>query len=205
MTLNNLKNNIVKSDENFWNSRYESGQTGWDIGEVSVPLREYADQLKNKSARILIPGCGNAYEAAYLSSAGFSNITLLDLSGVLMNKLEKIFNSDKNISLVTQDFFEHEGSYDIIIEQTFFCAIDPSMREAYAEKMKTLLSDKGTLAGVLFNKEFENQGPPFGGSEEEYRNLFSRHFHINILEKCRNSIAPRNGGEVFINLKPKKL
>lgn len=31
------------------------------------------------------------------------------------------------------------------------------MREAYAEKMKTLLSDKGTLAGVLFNKEFENQ------------------------------------------------
>lgn len=100
MTLNNLKNNIVKSDENFWNSRYESGQTGWDIGEVSVPVREYADQLKDKTARILIPGCGNAYEAAYLSSAGFSNITLLDLSGVLMNKLEKYLIQTKTFLLL---------------------------------------------------------------------------------------------------------
>ena len=203
MTMENQKNNVLKSDENFWNSRYETGQTGWDIGEVSVPVREYADQLKDKTARILIPGCGNAYEAAYLSSKGFSSITLLDISGVLINKLEKIFKSDGNISLVNQDFFEHEGSYDIIIEQTFFCALDPVMREAYAEKARSLLSENGRLAGVLFDKEFEKQGPPFGGSEEEYRILFSKHFHINILEKCRNSITQRSGSEVFINLKPK--
>lgn len=78
------------------------------------------------------------------------------------------------------------------------------MRVNYVEKSRELLSEKGKLVGVLFDKDFEKEGPPFGGSQEEYREIFSKHFHIDVLEKCRNSIIPRSGGEVFINFKPKK-
>jgi hypothetical protein len=188
----------------FWNSRYNSGQTGWDIGEASTPIKAYIDQLSDKSLSILIPGCGNAYEAEYISSAGFDNITVIDISDVLTRDLEKKFEGNRSISVVNQDYFEHDGKYDLIIEQTFFCAIDPLMRVTYAEKSRELLSEKGKLVGVLFDKDFEKEGPPFGGSEKEYREIFTKHFHINVLEKCRNSITPRSGGEVFINLKPKK-
>ena len=188
----------------YWNQRYLSGQTGWDIGTVSTPIKEYVDQITDKNISILIPGCGNAYEAEYLSSIGFSNITIIDISDVLTKDLENRFENNRSISIVNNDFFEHEGTYDLFIEQTFFCALDPSLRVNYTLKSKELLKENGKLVGVLFDKEFEKEGPPFGGSEQEYRDLFADHFHIQVLEKCRNSISPRSGGEVFINLKPKK-
>jgi hypothetical protein len=196
------KSMINSYSENIWNSRYESGQTGWDIGKVSRPIREYIDQLTDMSISILIPGCGNAYEAEYLSTEGFMNITLIDISDVLIKRLERKFAGNESINLLNKDFFEHEGTYDLIIEHTFFCSINPSMRGKYADKMISLLSAKGKLAGVLFDREFGHEGPPFGGSKEEYRKLFSENFKIKVLEKCRNSIAPRSGSEVFLNLKP---
>jgi len=197
-------------DGKFWNARYETFRTGWDIGYVSPPLKEYIDQISDKDLKILIPGCGNSYEAEYLSKKGFRNITLIDISDILIKKLEKKFENDKNITLYTEDFFEHDGSYDLILEQTFFCAIDPSCRENYASKMKNLINKNGKLAGVLFfndnddtAKDQNNEEPPFFGSESEYKNIFKKYFHINVMEVCYNSISPRNGREIFINLKVK--
>ena len=57
---------------NYWNNQYESGKTGWDLGMASPALVKYIDSLPNKDARILIPGCGNAYEAQYLLDQGFT-------------------------------------------------------------------------------------------------------------------------------------
>ena len=65
-------------DQDFWSEKYQSGQTGWDLGEVSPPIKAYIDQLDNKEMSILIPGAGNAYEAAYLYEKGFKNITVLE-------------------------------------------------------------------------------------------------------------------------------
>ena len=60
-------------DSNAWNQRYISNNTGWDIGYVSTPIKEYIDQITNKNIKILIPGCGNAHEAEYLFKNGFKN------------------------------------------------------------------------------------------------------------------------------------
>ena len=67
-------------DQNFWNSRWENGETGWDIGEASSPIAEYFLQVEDKEIKILIPGCGNAHEAELLLEEGFTNITLLDIA-----------------------------------------------------------------------------------------------------------------------------
>lgn len=185
----------------FWDSKYENGNTGWDIGEISTPLKMYFDQLKEKDIKILIPGCGNAYEAVYLLEKGFTDVTLIDISEVITAKLKSKFNGSNVIRVLTENFFGHNGKYDLIVEQTFFCALIPSQREAYCLKMKNLLNINGKIAGVLFDREFETEGPPFGGSADKYNELFQKHFHVNILEKCYNSIEPRTGNEVFINLK----
>jgi hypothetical protein len=55
--------------------------------------------------------------------------------------------------------------------------------------------------GLLFGKEFESEGPPFGGSINDYRLLFDKLFVIEIMESCYNSIAPREGSELFIKLR----
>ena len=88
--------------------------------------------------------------------------------------------------------------FDLILEQTFFCALDPSKRKDYVKKTSQLLQDSGKLAGVLFGIKFPFQGPPFGGSLEEYLTYFSSYFKLIKLEPCINSIDARFGNELFI-------
>ncbi|MFN7099750.1 MAG: thiopurine S-methyltransferase, partial [Flavobacterium sp.] len=101
------------------------------------------------------------------------------------------------IQVLLGDFFEHQDHYDFILEQTFFCALDPQNRPLYVSKMKELLAPKGVLFGLLFDRDFES-GPPFGGSKLEYQSLFEKDFKIIKLEKATNSIQPRANTEVFI-------
>lgn len=191
-------------DADFWNDRYLAGQTGWDLGAPSPPLVAYIDQLPRKDLAILIPGCGNAHEAAYLLQQGFTNLTVVDLAPALTAALEKQLAaySGKSLRIITGNFFDLEGQYDLVLEQTFFCALDPSLREAYVRQMHALLKPGGRLAGVLFDRDFEG-GPPFGGSAAEYRKLFEQDFVLHTLAPCYNSIAPRAGSEVFINFERK--
>ena len=126
--------------ETYWNNRYSDNATQWDLGVVSPPLKAYADQLTDKNLRILIPGCGNSYEADYFLQQGFTNLTVIDIAPLLVSDLKKKFEGNPNIQIVLGDFFVHEGQYDLIIEQTFFCALPTVFRKDYVSKMKTLLA-----------------------------------------------------------------
>ena len=189
-------------DKVYWENRYLQKDTGWDLGQVSPPIKAYIDQLDNTEINILIPGCGNAYEANYLLEKGFSNITLIDLSPTLIEQLKSNLNinQSQNINIVCGDFFALKGKFDLIIEQTFFCALHPSQRKDYCKKMSELLAPTGKLVGLLFNRNFENS-PPFGGSKVEYEELFSTCFQIQKMETCYNSVLPRQGSELFLVLK----
>ncbi len=186
-------------DASYWDQRYQQSLTGWDVGAVSRPLQEYIDQLTWKHHRILIPGCGNAYEAMYLLQQGFTNITVIDIAPSLTEKLQKelaVFTPSP-LKIITGDFFDLEGPFDLILEQTFFCALPPTMRDAYVQKMHELLSPEGKLVGVLFNRDFEG-GPPFGGSIEEYTVRFGPYFSSLQITPCHNSIEPRKNAEAFL-------
>jgi methyl halide transferase len=184
-----------KLDEKYWNDRYINADTGWDMGKVSPPLKAYIDQLENKNLSILIPGCGNGYEAEYLLQKGFTDISLIDISAIAVQNLKGKL-AVKNINIVHGDFFKLEQNFDLIIEQTFFCALDPVMRKDYVVKMYGLLKPGGKLIGLLFNRFFEG-GPPFGGSKAEYEDIFSKYFNIRTMDECYNSVAARAGHELF--------
>ncbi len=186
-------------DAKYWNSRYINQQTGWDLGEVSPPLNNYINQIENKNLKILIPGAGNAYEAIYLLQNGFKNVTVIDFAQQALDNLKvKLKDIDSSyFHLIQDDFFNHQNKYDLILEQTFFCAIDPKLRENYTSHIHQLLAKNGKVAGVLFNREFHFEGPPFGGSKEEYVKLFSKNFDFKILEEAYNSIDARKSTELF--------
>ena len=191
-----------KLDAAYWSNRYEEQNTGWDAGKITTPLKAYADQLKNHELKILIPGAGTAHEATYLFENGFHNVYVLDWSPEPL----KIFQS-KNPDfpaeqLIHKDFFELNRQFDLVIEQTFFCALDPELRPDYVRKMYEILKPDGLLVGLLWNSDFPS-GPPFGGTIEEYNRLFSPYFDLEILEDSYNSIKPRAGREVFIKFRRK--
>ena len=171
---------------------------GWDIGHISTPLKEYIDQLKDKNLKILIPGAGNAYELLYLLEKGFTNVFVIDNAKQPLENIKNRISDFPRNQLLEGNFFDLElDNFDLILEQTFFCALDPSLRMEYVLKMKQLLKPNGKLAGLLFNFPLTESGPPFGGSLSEYKTLFQEHFQIKILETAYNSIKPRADKELF--------
>ncbi len=193
-------------DELYWDSRYKQNKTGWDIGYPSEPIKCYIDQLTNKEVKILIPGCGNAYEAEYLIQQGFNNIHLVDISDTLVDKLKSNFKNEiesGQIKVTKSDFFEIEEIYDLIFEQTFFCALEPKLRNKYAEQMHKILRPNGKLVGLLFNFTFEDSGPPFGGTISEYLSILDPFFNIKKFETSYNSIKPRESKEIFFIIEKK--
>ena len=186
----------LKLDKEFWQNRYETNETQWDIGYASPALMAY---MKDKplGSEILIPGAGNAYEAEALWNMGFKNITVLDIAEQPLEQLKARVPDFPERQLVCADFFGFKGQFDIILEQTFFCALAPSLRAAYVEKMSQLLKPTGQLVGLLFDAPMNNDRPPYGGSKAEYLPLFSAHLHVHEMETSALSIAPRAGKEVF--------
>ncbi|MGB1232485.1 MAG: methyltransferase domain-containing protein [Winogradskyella sp.] len=184
-------------NKNYWETKYLENETGWDIGYISTPLKTYIDQLKDTSLKILIPGAGNSYEAEYLWHKGFKNIHIVDIAKQPITNFLKRIPDFPEQQILHSNFFEIENQFDLIIEQTFFCALDPKMRDKYVDKMYYLLTPKGKLVGLLFNFPLTEKGPPFGGNANDYKLRFEKKFRIKTLETAFNSIKERDGKELF--------
>lgn len=187
-------------NEHYWTYRYLHDQTGWDAGGVTTPLKAYIDQLTDKNIKILIPGSGNSYEAAYLFEQGFSNVFIVDISDYPLDQFKQRYPQFPAHQVLHQDFFSLHETFDLILEQTFFCALPPDKRPEYASKVYELLQPQGKLVGLLFDDPLNDDHPPFGGSQEEYRGYFTPYFRFHTFEAAYNSIPPRQGRELFINL-----
>ena len=181
----------------YWEERYKNNDAPWDAHSITPPIQEYIDQLSDKSMRILVPGAGNGHEFIYLAKNGFNNAFVLDIAETPLKNIAARVPHINTERLINGDFFEHRGEYNLIIEQTFLCALPPALRKNYAEKMHSLLAPGGKLAGLLFDFELTRQGPPFGGSREEYLDLFAPLFKINMLHRAYNSIKRREDKELF--------
>ena len=186
-------------DKTFWDQRWQEEKTGWDLGSPAPALIRFFDKRQLPlDTRILIPGCGNAWEAEALIERGFNSVTLCDISPTLCAKLKERFHESPGIQIVCADFFNIDGPYDLVIEQTFFCALQPDLRYNYARQMAAIIRPGGLLAGLWFSVEFPFDGPPFGGNPTDYIQLLENDFLINEAEPCAHSVKPRQGNEWFI-------
>ncbi len=189
-----------KSNAAYWSDRYKTGATGWDAGSISTPIKAYLDQLTDRDLRILLPGAGHAHEAEYAWRQGFRQLTVLDIAPEPLQNLRQRVPDFPEANIVEEDFFAHEGAYDLIIEQTFFCSFPPTAenRSAYAQKMHDLLVPGGKLVGLFFDFPIDQkERPPFGGSRSEYLSYFNPLFEVLAFQTAHNSIQPRAGRELF--------
>lgn len=180
---NNKKHHAGASPhwEALWAEGLDKGSR-FDVAGVSLPLvAELARRRKREKQTLppglsaLIPGSGRAYDALALAEYGFASVTALDVSPTACAAARKEIaaykdvtvddddsSSCSSINVVCGDFFEHEGHYDFIWDNTFLCALDPSVRERWALQMKTLLQTKtGELLTNVFPIGDREGGPPF--------------------------------------------
>ncbi len=174
---------------------------GWDIGYPSTPIKAYIDQLDDKTISILIPGAGNGYEVEYLWRQGFKKVFIMDIAEIPLHNFHARNPDFPKKNLLHEDFFEHQGQYDLILEQTFFCSFVPNdaNRMQYSTKMASLLKPNGTLVGLWFDfplsEDMEKR--PFGGNKNLYLTYLEPNFKVKTFEKCYNSIPERKGKELF--------
>ena len=193
----------MKEEQDYWTKRYQEESTGWDIGYPSTPIKEYIDQLEDKSISILIPGAGNAYEAEYLWKQGFRNVFVMDISEFPLKQFQERNPDFPKSQLLLEDFFQHKAEYDLIFEQTFFCSFVPTNenRNRYVKQMASLLKPKGKgkLVGVWFNIPLSGdmEKHPFGGNKDLFLSYLEQSLETITFKKCYNSIPPRMGNELF--------
>jgi len=187
-------------NEEYWNSRYLNHQTNWDIGFPSPAIVKWFEKQKNFNLKILVPGAGLGHEVIYAFNKGFNNIYYLDYAEDAIRSFKKRCPNFPEDHILIGDFFDLKLTdyFDIIIEQTFFCAQHPSQRENYVNKTHKLLKPNGKLIGLLFETEFDKKGPPFGGGKNEYLNLFDKKFKPLKLSNTNLSIPQRKDAEIWI-------
>lgn len=197
-----MKINDDINSSNFWESRYKDGEIGWDLGAETPVFKALSKKLK--PGEVCILGCGNGYDAISFSKAGF-NVTAVDFAETPIKNINNIANNlFLKINTIQKNIFdltpEYNNSFDYIIEQTCFCAIDPKNREQYSNLVYDLLKVGGKLIGLWMplDKDIKEGGPPFGVKEDEVKKLFSKQW--NITEDCFpvQSIQARKGREKLI-------
>lgn len=162
------------SKPDFWETRYQDKVTPWDAGKVPEALRHYVPGLQPGS-RILIPGCGSAYEAGYLKDNGF-DVLAIDFSPAAVDLAKRNLAHFGGIVRLA-DFFEFDPGepFDIIYERAFLCALPRKMWSGYAQRCAQLLKPDGVIAGFFYFADTP-KGPPFGTSQPELDTLLGQRF-----------------------------
>ncbi len=190
-----------------WSRRYRDAdlKPGWDMGGENPILQEIVPKLKLPKSRILVLGCGPGHDAAFFAKRGHI-VTAVDFSSEAINEAKKNYADLSNLNFVQADVFQlpesFENKFDIVFEHTLFCAIDPSLRNELVRVYKRCLNEHGNLLGIFFTMD-ALQGPPFGGTEWEYRERLKKHFQILYWQRWRggenqNLISKRTLGSELI-------
>jgi hypothetical protein len=186
--------------ESYWNNRYKENQTGWDLGNPSAALASLVPKLKLPSSRIIVLGGGNGHDAAFLADQGH-HVTLVDISPEAINLARTRYGHIQTLQFFEGDLFELPqhffGQFDLVVEHTCYCAINPSLRNELVLQWSRLIHDQGYLLGVFFAMP-KRSGPPFGGSEWELRKRLGKGFQTVLWQRFRGSPRPRLGRELIV-------
>lgn len=187
--------------EQFWSQIYQQETPKWDLGKPAPALVDMLPRLKLPKSRVLVLGCGLGHDAAFFAENGHV-VTAVDMSPDAIKGARSLY-ADRypQITWIEADLFklshEHHQAYDLVFEQTCYCAINPTLRDELILKWRQFLANQGHLLGVFFAME-KKQGPPFGGTEWELRERLKKHFQFIFWGRWNKSIDRRNGKELLI-------
>ena len=196
-----ISNSVFSPD--YWEESYQSGEMGWDLGRTT-PVFENWIQSKSDPLSICILGAGNGWDALHFSKLGHT-VTAVDFAESAINNMHKSAQRyDLSINVLHLDIFDlsqkFHQDFDVVLEYTCFCAIDPMRRKDYIEMVSHILKPEGELVGLFFpiDKDPTDGGPPFGVDIHATTLLFSRYMRLIKKETSQLSIERRKGREVFV-------
>jgi SAM-dependent methyltransferase len=176
----------------FWDERFARNFTPWDQGGVPQALRAFA--AASAPLVTLIPGCGSAYELAYLAEQGW-DATAIDFSPLAVAQ-GKAASGPHAARVVEADFFQWQPAapLQLIYERAFLCAMPRAMWPQVAVRWAQLLAPGALLAGYFFFDDAP-KGPPFGISRAQLDELLQAGFTCIADHAVSDSIPVFAGKE----------
>ncbi|NHZ88324.1 methyltransferase domain-containing protein [Massilia sp. CCM 8733] len=177
----------------FWDERFARGFTPWDRGGVPAALRTFVEHCA-RPLRTLIPGCGAAYELAYLCEAGWDATAIDFAPGAVATAKAALGPWSGRVR--EADFFTYAPQHplELIYERAFLCALPRAMWPRVAARWAELLAPGALLAGFFFFDDAA-KGPPFGISEGALDALLTPSFICVEDAAVEDSIAVFAGKE----------
>lgn len=203
----------------YWQDRFDTGDTPWELGHPSVVLLEAFDTLSQlgkpvSGMRVLSPGCGKGSDALEIASRG-AHVIAVDWSPMAVKSLEqKRAESTGSIEVIAGDFFQVTPQpVDCVAEHTFFCAIDPTVRPRYAERIAEWIKPGGFLVGNFFvlpdaeaaalpglSLTQSGEGPPFATTVTELEGVLSPYFSTRVLRQAARQEEGRRPGMEWVGI-----
>jgi len=179
-------------DIQFWQSRYDSGQTPWDLGQASP---HFINLLQDRPAwlvpgKMAVLGSGRGHDAALFAKAGFEVVGFDYAPGAVQAAQAQYGQAQPGNAVKFQqmDIFElanpqspWAGQFDYVLEHTCFCAILPKQRPAYLDSVKNILKPGGILIGVFWELN-DPDGPPFTTTETQLHESFDSDFELLSMQ-----------------------
>ena len=184
-----------------WNEIYTQESTPpWSLQQPSLIILDMIPRLKLPKSRILILGCGEGFDAIPFAEAGHV-VTLVDFSPEAIAKAKQNLAQYPNVSFEVMDVFDvphsWNHSFDLIVEHTLFCAINPDLRNKLITVWKRLLHEEGQILSIFYVM-YKQFGPPYGATEFEIRHRLNPHFQFLFWTRAKNSVPRRLGQELFV-------
>ena len=163
-----------------WEGRYQTGDMPWEKGEPSPGLVDFlVAHPELPRGTVAVPGCGTGHDVRIWAKAGF-DVSGFDLApSAIRLCCEKTAQAGLTAAFAQSDFLADAPprQFDWLFEHTLFCAIDPSRRDDYVKAVLRWLKPGGQLLAIHYMIRDE-QGPPFGVTQEELMERFLPHFEL---------------------------
>jgi hypothetical protein len=168
------------------------------LNEKSDILNPSTKSVETRRRKALIPGCGRGYDVLLFASHGYDAYGL-DVSQTAVEACRELDSEQGNDAarypladpkvhrglrkFIAADFFKDDlssstdgGSFDVIYDYTFLCAIPSELRPQWSKRMSELLAPDGSLICLEspLAKPPNAGGPPHGLSSELYAQLFKQ-------------------------------
>jgi hypothetical protein len=193
----------VVLDEAFWSRLYADGQDGWELGRAAPPLERWVAAHDLRDRRALVVGAGRGHEARLLARAG-ARVVAVDYAPEAVAAARVLAASEGvHVDFRQRDVFALRlelERYELVVEHTCFCAIDPARRGEYARVVADVLLPGGSFVG-LFWEHGRAGGPPFTTTRAEIEGLFGADFEIVGFEIPTDSVATRLGQERLFEMR----
>lgn len=162
------------SQPGYWEQRYAAGDTPWNKGRAHPELVRWlaAHRERVRGAAVAVPGCGFGWDALAWLQAGASPVGI-EVSGLAVEAVRRLHHG---LAIEQGSVFEPaahlRGRFDWVFEHTCLCALSPEDRPLYARGVWELLKPGGRFMAIFYRNPDHPEGPPFGITEEEIRELF---------------------------------